>query len=162
MSGFLQTIETSPGQTIGIIRENGQVEDCAVVDPASVLLTPGDRNNAPLAWNAGLSQWLELPAGTPLSANGMIGSSATTMVIGTDVADLQIIGAVGKVGLLAFEAATLQALSGQIAFSWGASGIAPTLGFYATPPIARPNVTTGDLASLQTALNDLGLINLVP
>jgi len=161
MTGFLQTIETVAGQTIGIIRENGQVEDCAVVDPASVLLTPGDRNNAPLAWNAGLSQWLQLPAETALSANGMIGSGLTTMVIGTDTADLSIIGAVGKVGLLAFEAATLQALSGQIAFSWGASGIAPTLGFYATPPIAKPNVTTGDLTSLQSALSDLGLINLV-
>jgi hypothetical protein len=161
MSGFLQTIESAAGQTIGIIRENGQVEDCSVVDPASVLLTPGDRNNAPLAWNAGLSQWLQLPLDTPLSANGMVSASAVTMVIGTDGGDLQIIGAVGKVGLLAFETATLQGLSGQIAFSWGASGVAPTLGFYATPPIARPSVTTGDLASLQSALSDLGLIVLV-
>lgn len=31
MSGLLQTIETAAGQTIGIIRENGQVEDCMVV-----------------------------------------------------------------------------------------------------------------------------------
>jgi hypothetical protein len=31
MTGLLQTIETSVGQTIGLIRENGQVEDCTVV-----------------------------------------------------------------------------------------------------------------------------------
>ena len=36
MTGFLKTIESPPGQTIGLIRENGQVEDCAVVDPADV------------------------------------------------------------------------------------------------------------------------------
>jgi hypothetical protein len=161
MTGFLKTIETVAGQTIGIIRENGQVEDCTVVAPEEVVLTPGDRNHAPLAWDAGLSQWLELPVNTALSANGMVSPSATTMVIGSDAGDVQVIGAPGKVGLFAFESGTLQALSGQIAFSWGNSGIAPTLGFYATPPIAKPNVTTGDLASLQSALSDLGLINLV-
>lgn len=37
MSGFLKTIETQAGQTIGIIRENGQIEDCSIVDPALVL-----------------------------------------------------------------------------------------------------------------------------
>lgn len=31
MTGFLQTIESPVGQTIGLIRENGQIEDCAVV-----------------------------------------------------------------------------------------------------------------------------------
>ena len=161
MTGFLQTIESPAGQTIGILRENGQVEDCAIIDPSSVLLTPGDRNHAPLAWDAGLSQWLELPTDSPLSANGMVSASPNTMVFGSDTADVQLIGAPGKVGLIAFENATLQALSGQIAFSWGNSGVAPTLGFYATPAIAKPNVTTGNLASLQTALSDLGLINLV-
>lgn len=161
MSGFLKTIETASSQTIGLIRENGQVEDCEVVPESSVQLTPGDRNNAPLAWDAGLSQWLELPTNNALSANGMISPAAVTMVIGADLANVQIIAGVGKSGQIAFESGTLQALSGQIAFSWGNSGIAPTLGFYATPPIARPNVTTGDLASLQSALSDLGLINLV-
>jgi hypothetical protein len=36
MVGFLKTIESPAGQTIGLIRENGQIEDCAVVDPADV------------------------------------------------------------------------------------------------------------------------------
>jgi hypothetical protein len=36
MVGFLKTIESPAGQTIGVIRENGQVEDCAVVDPAEL------------------------------------------------------------------------------------------------------------------------------
>lgn len=36
MVGFLKTIETAAGQTIGVIRENGQVEDCSVVDPSQV------------------------------------------------------------------------------------------------------------------------------
>lgn len=36
MVGFLKTIESPAGQTIGLIRENGQIEDCAVVDPADL------------------------------------------------------------------------------------------------------------------------------
>jgi hypothetical protein len=35
MTGYLQTIESAVGQTIGLIRENGQVEDCTVVPAAS-------------------------------------------------------------------------------------------------------------------------------
>jgi hypothetical protein len=161
MSGFLQTIESPAGQTIGILRENGQVEDCAVIDPSSVLLTPGDRNHAPLAWDAGLSQWLELPVNSPLSANGMVSPSATTMVIGSDAGDVQIIGAVGKTGLVAFDVGSLQGLSGQIPLAWGVSGADPKIGFLGSVPIVKPDVTTGNLASLQTALSNLGLINLV-
>lgn len=36
MSGFLKTIETVAGQTIGLIRENGQVEDCSVIDESEL------------------------------------------------------------------------------------------------------------------------------
>ena len=35
MSGYLRTIESQAGQTIGLIRENGQVEDCSIVDASS-------------------------------------------------------------------------------------------------------------------------------
>lgn len=36
IGGFLKSIETLAGQTIGVLRENGQVEDCFIVDPADV------------------------------------------------------------------------------------------------------------------------------
>lgn len=60
VGGFLQSIETIAGQTIGILRENGQVEDCFVVDPASIAgpvfltLTAGDTAAAGAANTAAL------------------------------------------------------------------------------------------------------------
>jgi hypothetical protein len=36
MTGYLKSIETAAGQTIGLVRENGQIEDCQLVDPADV------------------------------------------------------------------------------------------------------------------------------
>jgi hypothetical protein len=162
MSGILiTTVEGDIGNSFGLVREDGTAEPVTVADPAAFSLAPGDRNNAPLAWNAGLAQWMQLGAETPISANGMIGSGATTMVVGTDTADLTLISGVGHEMILSSDEGSLSGLSGQVAFRWTVSGPNPLLGFYGGGAVAKPDVTTGDLASLQTALVNLGLINLV-
>lgn len=54
-----------------------------------------------------------------------------------------------------------EAGSELVAGSISVGNAAVKIGFFGKLPIVKPNVTTGNLASLQTALQQLGLINLV-
>jgi len=70
MTGFLKSIETVAGQTIGLIRENGQVEDCSIVDPSEL-------GGVPLS-----SVFYVDPATTtpPASQNGSEGAPWSTLL----------------------------------------------------------------------------------
>lgn len=70
MVGFLKTIESPAGQTIGVIRENGQVEDCAVVDPADI------------GGGAPLPDALYVAQGAAAGGNGAIGTPFNTLAAG--------------------------------------------------------------------------------
>lgn len=116
MTGYLKTIETIAGQTIGIIRENGQVEDCTVVpestlsgapltqtfwvDPGRVgSLEDGSIANPFLTAQAAIDA-LELAAvsGTIILAAGQAGYLAENLVIAGTVNAINLIGCSGRLG----------------------------------------------------------------
>lgn len=149
----------NPGEVL-TVQSDGTIK----AEPNSSL-TPGDRNHAPLAWDAGLSEWLQLGAETALSANGLIGSGNTTMVIGSDTAQINILGANGITNnVFAFEGIALETITGVKVLEWVQSGPSSVaFAFNGETPIVRPIVTgsrggNAALASLLTALADLGLI----
>jgi hypothetical protein len=165
MSGILQTtLEGDIGNALGLVREDGTIEPVIVLDPAALGLPPGDRDNAPLTYDTGTAAWQQCPAETAISCNGIVGSGFSTMVIGTDNANMSIIGANGATGnLISFEGVDFKTLGGGFVFSWATAGPSVALSFNGETPIVRPTVTgsrggNAALASLLTALNDVGLI----
>lgn len=151
-------VEGTPGHVL-TVQADGKIKPEAVA-----ALAAGTRNLAPLAWNAGLADWLQLGPEAALSANGMIGSGAGTMVFGTDTANMSFIGANGfTANLFAFEQVTFQTLGGANQIIFATSGGAAALGFWGAAAVIRQTATgsrggNAALASLLTALATAGLI----
>jgi hypothetical protein len=141
MTGFLKTIETVAGQTIGIIRENGQVEDCTVVDPADV------------GGGAPLPDALYVAQGAAAGGNGAIGTPFNTLADG-----LTALAALGvNFGCLLISPGDYSA---EGVLHWVGTGALMLKGYSAGVPFSDPFASPNPQVQLPSITADTGFPDL--